>query len=55
MNACGIVGAADELAPLRVARVVINKVQVAQRMMRDVEANIGTDLMRILVVLKEDL
>ncbi len=42
-----------ELAGNRVPAVIVDKVEVAQRMVNQVEADVGTHLMRVRIVLNE--
>ena len=48
-------GALDELAASRVAAVVVDDVDVAERVMREVEAQVRADLVGVGVVLQNAL
>jgi hypothetical protein len=43
--------ALHDLAVPRIPAVVVNEIEIAQWMVRDVEADVGADLMRVCVVL----
>ena len=45
--------AADGLARAGLLRVVVHQVEIAQRVMDEIEADVGADLMRVGVVLEE--